>query len=323
MAPLSPQLNVTPGPKGPGLPAYPALIAVLCALVLFVPACRSETPSAGAGNVSADVGVVAAAPSRIISFIPATTEMLFAMGAGGRVVGVSNYDRFPAEVERLPRVGGLLDPAVERVLTLKPDLVIVYDTQADLKQELERARIPLFLYTHRGLPDITATIRALGERAGARNEAELVATNIEQELAAIKSRVERRPRPRTLLVFGREPGALRNVQASGGYGFLHDILELAGGADVLGDIRQQSVQMSAEMILAHAPEVIIELRYGESLPAERIDEEKEVWRALPALPAVRQNRVHLLVGDEFVIPGPRIVLAAQRLARALHPDLFP
>jgi iron complex transport system substrate-binding protein len=300
-----------------------ALLLVLCVLASLLSACR-DTPSARADNVAAPASVPAAAqPSRIVSFIPATTEMLFAMGAGDRVIGVSNYDHFPAEVERLPRVGGLLDPAVERVLALKPDLVLVYDTQTDLKQELERARVPLFLYTHRGLSDITATIRALGERAGARTEAALVANRIEQALASIKTRVEGRPKPRTLLVFGREPGALRNVQASGGYGFLHDILELAGGTDVLGDVRQQSVQMSAEMILAHAPEVIIELHYGDSLPADRIDEEKEVWRILPAVPAVRRNRVHVLVGDEFVIPGPRIVLAARRLARTLHPDLFP
>jgi iron complex transport system substrate-binding protein len=297
---------------------------VLCALMLILQACRSETPSTRADQGPADASVTAPAhPRRIVSFIPATTEMLFAMGAGDRVIGVSSYDRFPPDVERLPRVGGLLDPAVERVLTLDPDLVIVYDTQTDLKQELERARIPLFLYTHRGLPDITTTIRALGERAGLRDEAARVANRIEQELAAIKSRVEGRPKPRTLLVFGREPGALRNVQASGGYGFLHDILELAGGADVLGDVRRQSVQMSAEMILAQAPEAIVELHYGESLPADRIDEEIRVWRTLPAVPAVRRNRVHLLVGDEFVIPGPRIVLAAQRLARTLHPDLFP
>jgi iron complex transport system substrate-binding protein len=260
-----------------------------------------------------------AQPRRIISLVPATTEMLFAMGAGDRIAGVSNYDRYPPEVEKLTRVGGLLDPNVERLLSLKPDLVVVYDTQTDLKQQLERARVPIFPYVHRGLRDITETIRALGSRVGAGAAAEAVATRIEQQLAAIRTRVAGRPRPKTLLVFGREPGTLRRIHASAGFGFLHDVLELAGGADVLSDLHQQSIDMSTEMILMRAPEVILELHYGDSLKAERTALERQVWNALPSLPAVKTGRVYLLAGDEFVVPGPRIVLAAERFARTLHP----
>ena len=259
-------------------------------------------------------------PRRIVSLVPATTEMLFVMGAGDRLAGVSSYDRFPPEVARLPKVGGLLDPDVERLLSLKPDLVIVYDTQTDLKRQLERARIPIFPYVHRGLPDITETMRALGERIGMKAAADAAATRIEQQLAAIRARVAGRTRPKTLLIFGREPGTLRHIDASGGYGFLHDVLELAGGSDVLGDLQKQSVEMSTEMILTRAPDVILELHYGDSLKAEQFDAERRVWNALPSVPAVKNNRVFLLGGDEFVVPGPRIVIAADRFARVLHPD---
>jgi cobalamin transport system substrate-binding protein len=261
-------------------------------------------------------------PQRIISLVPSTTEMLFVMGAGHRVAGVSNYDHFPPDVERLPKVGGLLDPNVERLLSLKPDLVIVYDTQTDLKRQLERARIPMFGYVHRGLPDITQTMRALGERIGMKAAADAAASRIEQQLAATRARVAGRPRLKTLLIFGREPGTLRQIDASGGYGFLHDILELAGGADVLGDLKKQVVDMSTEMILSRAPEVILELHYGESLKPDRFDAERRVWNGLPSVPAVKNNRVFLLGGDEFVVPGPRIVLAADRFARTLHPEAF-
>jgi len=259
-------------------------------------------------------------PRRIISLVPATTEMLFAIGAGDRVAGVSNYDRFPPEVAGLPKVGGLIDPDVERLLSLKPDLVIVYDTQTDLKRQLERAQIPIFRYVHRGLPDITETMRALGERIGLKAAAVAAAARIDQQLAGVRARVAGRPRPKTLLIFGREAGTLRHIDASAGYGFLHDVLELAGGSDVLGDLRKQSVDMSTEMILTRAPEVILELHYGESLQPDRVDAERRVWNALPSVPAVKNNRVYLLTGDEFVIPGPRIVLAAERFARTLHPD---
>jgi iron complex transport system substrate-binding protein len=248
--------------------------------------------------------------------------MLFAMGAGERLAGVSNYDRFPPEVARLPKVGGLLDPDVERVLTLKPDLVIVYDTQTDLKRQLERAHVPIFPYVHRGLPDITQTMRDLGARVGAKAAADAAAARIEQQLADIGRRVAGRPRPKTLLVFGREQGTLRHITASAGYGFLHDVLELAGSSDALADLHKQSVDMSTEMILLRAPEVIIELRYGDAVKPELFGAERLVWNALASVPAVKNNRVHLLDGLEFVVPGPRIVLAAERFARTLHPEVF-
>jgi len=262
------------------------------------------------------------APQRIISLIPATTEMIFAIGAGNRLVGVGNYDRFPPEVSRLPKVGGLLDPDVERVISLKPDLVIVYATQADLKRQLERAQIPTYDYAHRGLPDILETMRALGERIGMKAGADAAAAKIQQQLDATRARVASLPRPKTLLVFAREQGTIRRVNASGGLGFLHDVLELAGGSDVLGDLRQQSVDMSTEMIITRAPEAIVELHYGDPLPPERLEAERRVWNVLASVPAVKTGRVHLLVGDEFVVPGPRIDVAADRFARALHPDAF-
>jgi iron complex transport system substrate-binding protein len=298
-------------------------LAILVALVVSFGTAKAvpyETPYVGRGFSRAagaqDV------PRRIVSLVPATTEMLFAMGAGDRIVGVSNYDRFPPEVARITKVGGLLDPDVERLLSLKPDLVIVYGTQTDLKQQLERAHVPIYPYVHSGLPDITQTLRALGARIGTKAAADAAAARIEQQLADVARRVAGRPRPSTLLVFGRERGTLRRVHASGGYGFLHDVLELAGGTDVLNDLRKQSVEMSTEMILTRKPDVILELHYGDSLNPASMEAERLVWNTLPSLPAVRNKRVYLLAGDEFVVPGPRIAVAAERFARTLHPESF-
>jgi iron complex transport system substrate-binding protein len=119
-------------------------------------------------------------PKRIISLIPAVTEMLFAIGAGPQVVGVSSFDDYPAEVRNLERVGALLDPDLEKILALKPDLVVVYATQTDLRRQLERARVGTYSYQHAGLADITTTIRDLGARTGLTEEAGGVATGIEQ-----------------------------------------------------------------------------------------------------------------------------------------------
>lgn len=261
----------------------------------------------------------AEAPKRIVSLIPAVTEMIFAMGDGARVVGVSSYDRYPPQVASIAKVGGLLDPNVERLLELRPDLVIVYNTQQELKQRLERAAIPIYSYEHRGLPDITETVRSVGARIGSADAANRVASKMEADLSAIRRSVTGRPKPKVLLVFGRDAGSLRNIDASGGYGFLHDMLDIAGGEDMFADIVKQAVQTTTEMILARRPDVIIELRYGDSAKSLDVKRELGAWDALPSVPAVKNHRVYLLIGDEFVVPGPRVVDATRKLAQTLHP----
>ena len=261
-------------------------------------------------------------PKRIVSLVPAVTEMIYAMGDGGRVAAVSNYDHFPADVARLPRVGGLLDPSVERILAIKPDLVIVYATQKDLIERLDRAGIPYFNYQHKALPDILTTIRAIGARIGSTARADAVASGMERALEEIRGRTAALAHPATLLVFERDPASLRNVFASGGYGFLHDMLEIAGGRNVFANVRQQAVQASTEMLIASRPDVIIELLYGDSLKNADIAKELRAWDALPSVPAVRSHRISALTGDEFVVPGPRVVDATRKLARTLHPEAF-
>lgn len=258
-----------------------------------------------------------APPQRIVSLVPAATEILFAIGAGPRVVAVSSYDHEPPEVEKLPRVGALLDPDLERILGLRPELAVIYGTQHDLRQQLTRAGVPMFPYTHGGLADVIAAIRALGERTGTATTANDVAVRIERELEGVRTRVRGRPAPRVLLVFGREPGTLRNLYASGGIGFLHDMLEIAGGRNIFAEQKRESVQATAEMLLAAAPDVVIELHVDGGPPADL-----SAWKTLPALPAVQKGRLIALTGTDLVTAGPRVAKATDRLARAIHPEAF-
>ena len=197
--------------------------------------------------------VSAAIPRRIISLIPAVTEMLFAIGAGPQVVAVSSFDRYPPEVAKLQRVGALLDPDVERILSLRPDLVAVYASQSDLRTQLERAQIPVYVYSHAGLADVFVTLKQIGDRVGHAREAADLTRSIQSRLAAVRSRVAGRPRPRTLIIFDRETLALRGVYASGGIGFVHDMVDAAGGDNVFSDVKQQSVQATTELILTRRP----------------------------------------------------------------------
>ena len=257
-----------------------------------------------------------------MSLNPALTEMLFAVGAGSQVVGVSSYDDFPPEAKALPRVGALLDPDVERILSLRPDLVITYGSQVDLEKQIGRAGIPIFSHRNGGVAHILQTLRDISRVTGHSAEGERQAKAIEGRLNAIRARVKGRPRPRTLLVFDRQPGTLQQMYVAGGKGFLNDILDIAGGVNVFADIERESVQPSHEILLVRAPQVIVELRATDLFASADEKKEKAAWSTLPSIPAVRNGRIHLLNGDYLVVPGPRIAAAAEALARALHPEAF-
>lgn len=256
---------------------------------------------------------------RIISLIPAVTEMLFAMDAGPDVVGVSSFDTYPPEVASRTRVGALVDPDYERILMLRPTLVVAYGSQTDLIARLGRAQIAVFPYRHVGLADVTTTIRELGARVGHGQKADALAARIDAELADVRRRVAGQPRPKTMLVFSREVGALRGIYASGGVGFLHDLLVTAGATDAFADVMRENVQVSSEQLLARAPEIIVELWPSKGWSPAREAQERAAWRQLPALPAVRANRVYMLADDKLTIPGPRVGEIARALAAVLHP----
>lgn len=255
-------------------------------------------------------------PRRIVSLIPAVTQILFAIGAGPQVVAVSSFDDDPPEVRSLTRVGALLDPDLEKILSLEPDLVAVYGSQEDLRRQLERAAVPTYVYTHAGLPDVITTIRALGQRTGHGTEASALIAKIETGLAAVRKEAGARPRPRTLLVFAREAGSLRGIYASGGIGFLQDMLEIAGGENIFADVKRESIQATTELILARRPEVILELR-ATAADLGPLETERAAWQRLASVPAVRDGRVRFVIDPRTVVPGPHIVEGIRLMADAL------
>jgi iron complex transport system substrate-binding protein len=253
-----------------------------------------------------------------VSLVPALTEMVFAMGAGSRVIAVSSFDEDPPAVKNLPRVGALLDPDVERIIAMRADLVLLYGSQTDLMTQLKRASIPFYEYRHGGLSAVTTTIRELGRRLDAAKNADVVATDIERRLAALARRSAALTKPRVMLVFSREPGSLRNIYASGGRGFLHDMLVAAGGVNVFADIDAESVQASSELVLARRPDVILELRPTNIPSPEEQAAAMDAWRALASIPAVRNNRLHFLPGRSLVVPGPKVAEGAEAMFRLIH-----
>jgi iron complex transport system substrate-binding protein len=258
-------------------------------------------------------------PQRIVSLVPALTEMLFAIGAGPQVVGVSSYDAFPPEVKTLPRVGALLDPDTERILALRPDLVITYGSQSNAEAQFARAGIRTYSYRHGGIATILESLSELAALTGRRVDGERIARELRARFDAVRARVRGRPRPRTVIVFEHDPGTLRSMFVSGGIGFLHDMLEIAGGEDVFADVKRESVQPSMETLISRAPDVIVEIRAN---PPANVDTERRAWLPLTTVPAVKNGRVHFLAGEYLVVPGPRVAQGVEAFARALHPDAF-
>jgi iron complex transport system substrate-binding protein len=259
---------------------------------------------------------------RIVSLVPALTEMLFAIGAGSQVVGVGSFDAFPPEVKNLPRVGALLNPDVERILSLRPELVVIYGSQTDLQTQFARAGVKTYSYRHGGIDTILQSIRELGDATGHRPEADRVVSGLRDKLAAIRARMKGRAQPNVLLVIDRQPKTLREIYVSGGFGFLHEMLEIAGGRNVFSDVKRESVQPSHETLIARAPQVIVELQAEGMIAPSDIAADKATWSTLSSLPAVRNGRVHILVGQYLVVPGPRFADAVETLARTLHPEAF-
>ena len=290
-----------------------ALAAALVCAASFRPAVAEQTPP---GRNSS------ATPRRIVSLVPALTEMLFAIGAGPQVVAVSNFDEFPPAVQTLPRVGALLDPDTERILALRPDMVVVYGSQSDLLAQFARARVRTFAYRHGGISTILDSIRELGAVTGNDDRAARLVRDLQSRLDGVRARVKGRARPRVLLVFERQPKTLREVYVSGGRGFLQEMLEIAGGENVFADVARESVQPPLETILARAPAIVLEVRAEGLIPARALAGERDVWSAIGSIPAVRNGRVHFLSGDYLVVPGPRFADATEALARVLHPDAF-
>ena len=257
-------------------------------------------------------------PHRIISLVPNVTEILFAIGAGPQVVAVSTYDVEPPEVRALPTVGALVDPDTERIIALRPDLVITYGSQVDLQTQL-KARVDSVLrlsprrprahHGHDARARAADRARRAGRQGGARRS--------RPRSTRVRKSVAGKPRPKTLLVFGREPGSLRNIYASAGRGFLHDMLTVAGGDDVLQDIEKESAQISTEMILARRARRDHRVERGQ--PAERRRPQGRARSLVGALsvPAVRNKRVIILTGSGLTVPGPRVIQGIERMAKAL------
>jgi iron complex transport system substrate-binding protein len=257
---------------------------------------------------------------RIVSASPAFTEMLFAIGAGDRVVGVTDYCRYPAAAARCEKIGGYADMNFEKLLAVKPDLVVFADYASRMREQCVAAKFATLELKAHSVADILDAIERLGRATGCEKKARAVAGNLRGELEKIRAATAKPPR-RTLLIVGRTRDSFQNLLSVGPGGFLNDLLLIAGGVNALGDTRQPWPQINLETVMARRPEVIVEIvgeAMGDEASAADVARRKREWAGFSSIPAVAAGRVSVLTSDHALIPGPRLVDTARALAELLR-----
>jgi iron complex transport system substrate-binding protein len=242
------------------------------------------------------------------------TETLFALGVGHRLVGVTTFCDYPTEALRIQKIGTYTNPSIEAVLALRPDLVVAAPEGTDQEKikRLETLGLKVAVLPVSSAGTIFESIRLLARIVHREEAGTKLLLGMQHQIDSVRRNLKGvRPR-RVLLVVGYRP-----LVAAGSRTHIGELLSLAGGENITGETQQSWPILSAETIVARAPEVIIEAGMG----SER-DAEKNRWQDLSSLPAVKEGRIYPYPSDKILRPGPRIGEALEELARLIHPECF-
>ena len=285
-------------------------------LVCLAPACRSGAGSTGARIERDGLGrrvAVPRRPQRIVSLAPSVTASLLALGVSERLVGVSDFCELPPGTTSIARVGGLLNPSLETIRGLRPDLLIATTSGNDpsLARQAETLGLPLYTID---TPDVERVILALQDLARLLDEekqGDIVVGTLRSRLQSVRSRLAGRRPPRLLFIVWGDP-----LVVPGRSAFLTDALARAGGDSVTADAPAAWPAFEVESAIARAPEVILTTPQNRGV-LDRLRRDA-AWARVPALLAGRL----LIVSEAIEQPGPGIVTGIEEVARALHPDAF-
>ena len=259
----------------------------------------------------------AAIPSRIVSTSPSITETLFALQLGDRVVGVSTYCRYPRQVLSLPKVGTFLRPEPETIARLKPDLVYVHAGPNTVATQLAALGLRAAVVDRGSLPSVFSTILQISAAAGVPERGDALVRDIQAALDRVKTAVAGKPARRVLVVVGRRTGTLSDLIAVGPGSYLHDLIGIAGGENVMGTVKLEYPRISMETVIGLKPDIIIDVGEMGETPADserRRTVTESLWAKQRLVAAARTGGVHAVNDEAFVVPGPRVVDIARTLA---------
>ncbi len=242
---------------------------------------------------------------RILSLSPNTTEILFRLGLGDEVVGVTDFCRYPPEALEKAKVGGLLNPNLEAMFALEPNLVVLLPAHEVLARKLQSQKIAVLAVPNDTMADVLESIESIGRIAGRSERAAALADSIRSAIESAKKMKPTQPW-RVMIVVDRPRRGLAGIFVAGPGTYLDEVVQLIGGTNVFGQSLARYPEAGIEEILFRNPQVIIELRPSGVDPVEATEEARIVWRRIPGLSAAESGRIYALAGDHLVVPGPRI-----------------
>ncbi|MCL4426505.1 MAG: cobalamin-binding protein [Firmicutes bacterium] len=251
------------------------------------------------------------APQRIVSLAPSNTEILFALGLGDKVVGVTSYCDYPVEAKSKEKIGGFSDPSVEKIVALKPDLVVATGMHEKVVKQLDSLKIPVVAINPTRFAEVYGTFELLGQVTGSQKKAGEVIGEMKKKVDEITKKVGNSPKPRVFYEVWDEP-----LMTAGPGTFINDLIILAGGNNIAADAQKAYPQYSLELLLQRDPEVMI-FPSGKNTPEKIMS--RPGWQSLAA---IKNKRVVAVDPNLVSRPGPRLVQGLELFARGIHPEVF-
>ncbi len=255
------------------------------------------------------------APARIVSLAPSLTELVFALGLGSHLVGVTHQCNFPPQAAALPKVGTFLVPNVEAVLAARPEIVLVTPSPANQRavEQLASLGVRVKVVNPQSVEELEESIRSVSEALGVPDRGAELAGKFAASVAATEQAVRHCGVRKVLFLVSRAP-----LIAAGGGTIQDEAIRFVRGANVAAKVGTGWPKVSIEFILREAPEVILDASMGSEVESDSAA--LEFWQRFPSLPAVQRQRVVAFPDDRILRPGPRFPEGLAALARTIHPE---
>ncbi len=297
----------------------PFLAVLMCLVAFAFFVCRK---SANEDEVSKSTPTdISGEPTRIVSLAPNLTEILFALGLGEKIVGVSNNSNYPDAAMNIRKVGPFWQPNTEAVIGCKPDLVVTLRTRTEQQksaaESLERLGFRVLTLEIERIGGLFTAIEEIGRATGCEQRSGELVKSISEQLNVVQSKVGSANKVMVLWAVQTEP-----LRVAGRNTFINELIELAGGENAIGPTISQYPQIGSEELLSCGAEVIIQSAMGESNIAEEQKAAERFWGKYSNLPAVKNDRVYVIESDTTLRLGPRLPQGAEAIASLLHPDSF-
>ncbi|MDD5135220.1 MAG: helical backbone metal receptor [Phycisphaerae bacterium] len=296
----------------------PAIIALIVYLLFSI---LREPRSASVGDT-----VPTQYYQKIVSLAPNTTEILFALGLGDKVIGVSEFCNYPDEAKKKPRFGALMNPNYEAIAAAKPDLVIVLEEMLKPENKFAAMGIKTLGVKHNTIGDIFSSIIMIGQACGKAELANAMVNEFAEKMSAINKQPRQGKRPKVMLAVGHDMApnpdkSPANICIAGKDDFYSTMIDIAGGLNAYaGAIPFPTV--SYESIISMNPDIIIDIV---SVQTKQINKQviREQWKKFGLLDAVKNNRIYVFSEDYMAIPGPRFILTLEKIAQVVNGELKP